>query len=722
MAGVGLPVKGRNLMKTRLLVLFLLAALVSPKPAVAQLAPPAAPNTNPLLQPWTTPFEAPPFGAIRPEHFKPAIEAGIAEQRKEIAAIASSPAVPTFENTIVAMENAGELLSRIQSVFGGLQSAETNEALQKINREVAPLLSALRDEIRMNPALFARIKAVWEARHRTGLTPEHKKLVEDTYRSFVRGGANLDAEKQAQLRKINAELSLLGIKLGDNLLHDTNGYRLVIEKEADLAGLPPPVVAMGADAAKAAGLPGKWVYTLQAPSIWPFLQYSDNRDLRRQILTAYITRNDHGDAWDNKATVARIAALRAQRSQLLGYQTFADFVVEENMAKTPAAVNDLLAKLWAPTREKMLREAAAQQALIAKAGESFALEPWDWRYYTEKVKQATFSFDDQAMRPYFALDHVLQGAFHVAKRLYGLTFIPRPDVPVYHPEVKAWEVRDGDGSVLALFYTDFHPRPGKRVGAWTGGFRGTRVRDGQRVIPIVTNVCNFSRPAGDEPALLARDEVETLFHEFGHALSSMLSRVEFRGLAGYPRDFVELPSQIMENWAFEPEVLKVYARHFKTGETIPMEMVQKIQQTDTFNQGFLTGEYLAAAILDMDWHTLTTTEEQNVTSFERKSMDRIGLPPSVVPRYQSTYFNHIFGGGGGYAAGYYNYIWADVIVADAFQLFKEKGIFDLATATSLRRNILERGGSEDAMVMYKRFRGREPDINALLVKRGLKGT
>jgi peptidyl-dipeptidase Dcp len=618
------------------------------------------------------------------------------------------------------MDNAGELLTRVRAVFSGLQSAETNEALQKINREVAPQLSALRDDTYTNPALFARVKTVWEGRDRAGLTPDQRKLVEDTYRDFVRGGANLDAVKKEEFKKLNAELSLLGIKFGDNLLHDTNSYKLVIDKQEDLAGLPPSVVAMGAEAARSAGLAGKWAYTLQAPSIWPFLQYADNRELRRQILQAYTTRNNHGDEYDNKAVLAKIAALRARRAQLLGYPSYADFVVDVNMARTPKAVYDLLDKLWVPTRAKLVEEAAAQQAIIDRGPAPFALEAADWRYYTEKVKQARFNLDDQAVRPYFQLDSVLQGAFHTATRLYGLSFVPRPDLPGYHPEVKAYEVKDADGSTLAVFYTDFHPRPGKRVGAWTGGFRSTRVKDGKRVIPIVTNVCNFSRPAGDEPALLTRDEVETLFHEFGHALSSMLSRVTYRGLGGYQRDFVELPSQIMENWAFEPEVLKVYARHYKTGEVIPMDLVQKIEATDTFNQGFLTGEYLAAAFLDMDWHSLTAPEEKDVTAFEQASMARIKLPPNVVPRYRSTYYNHIFGPGGGYAAGYYNYVWADVIVADAFQAFKEKGIFDEATATSLRKNILERGQSEDAMTLYKRFRGREPSIDPLLEKRGLK--
>lgn len=706
-------------MSLRACVILLLLLSLAP-PTSAQ--PMAAPDANPLLRPWTTPFEVPPFGEIKPEHFLPAIQAEIARQRGMVDAIAANPGPPTFANTISALEDAQEHLARVTAVFFGLQSAETSEQLQKINREVSPLLSALRDDIRMHPALFARIKAVWDARERAGLTQDQQKLVDDTYRGFVRGGANLDAATKEQLKALNAELSALGIKFADNLLHDTNSFRLVIDTREDLSGLPPSVVAMGAEAARAAKVPDAWVYTLQAPSVWPFLQYADNRDLRRQILEAYTSRNNHGDEYDNKAVVSKIAALRAQRAQLLGYQSHAHYVIDENMAKTPAAVNDLLAKLWTPTKAMLASEAAAQQVLIDKSAQPFRLEAWDWRYYTEKVKQARFQFDDQEVRPYFQLEKVLEGAFHVANRMYGLTFTPRPDLPVYHPEVSAFEVKDGDGSTLAVFYTDFHPRPGKRVGAWTGGFRGTRVKDGARVVPLVTNVCNFSRPAGDEPSLLSREEVETLFHEFGHALSSMLSRVEYRGLASYPRDFVELPSQIMENWAFEPEVLAVYARHYKTGEAIPLDLVKKLKASDTFNQGFLTGEYLAAAILDMDWHTLTSAAGQDTLAFEKQSMERIGLPSDVVPRYRSTYFSHIFGGGGGYSAGYYNYIWADVIVADAFQLFKEKGIFDRATATSLRKNILERGGSEDAMTMYKRFRGREPSIEPLLVKRGLKGT
>jgi peptidyl-dipeptidase Dcp len=696
-----------------LCILALTAVLAGQQPA----AP--APDANPLLKPWTTPFGVPPFGEIKPEHFLPAIKAGIAQQRQEIEAIANNPQPPTFANTIEAMEDAGDLLSRVSPVFSNLQSSNTNEQLQAINREVAPLLTALRDDIRLNPALFARVKALWDGRAALKLTPVQAKLLEEQYKNFVRGGANLSPGQKERFRKINGELSALGIKFGDNLLRDTNSYKLVIENEADLKGLPPSVVAAGADAAKAAGLAGKWVYTLQAPSIWPFLQYADNRDVRKQILAAYTTRNDHGDQYDNKANVAQQAALRAERAQLLGYRSHADFVLEENMAKTPAKVYALLTQLWAPARAMALREAADQQALIKASGGSFTLEAADWRYYQEKVKRQRFDLDEQALRPYFKLDNVRQGAFYVANKLYGLTFTPRPDLPTYHPEVQAFEVKEADGSHLGVYYSDYHPRPGKRVGAWSSTFRGTRLKDGKRVTPVVVNVCNFSRPAGDEPALLTLEEVSTLFHEFGHALNSLLSKTPYRGLGGFPRDFVEVPSQIMENWALEPDVLKVYAKHYKTGELIPAALVEKIKKAEQFDQGFITVEYLAASILDMDWHTVPVGPAKDTTAFENASMAKIQLPPDIVPRYRSTYFNHIFGPGGGYSSGYYAYIWSEVLDQDAFQAFREKGLFDQATARGFR-TILEKGGTEDPMALYKAFRGREPSVEPLLKKRGLK--
>ena len=696
-----------------------LVALTLAAAATAGAQPPVAPADNPLLKPWSTPFGVPPFGEIKPEHFVPAIKEAIAQQRKEIEAIAANAAPPTFANTIEAMENAGELLAKVSPVFSNQQSSNTNEQLQAINREVAPLLAALRDDIRLNPALFARVKTLWDARATLKLPPVQARLVDETYKSFVRGGANLAPAQQARFRAINAELSALGIKFGDNLLRDTNGYRLVVETQVDLKGLPPSVVAAGAEAAKAAGMPGKWVYTLQAPSIWPFLQYADNRELRKQILTAYTTRNDHGDQYDNKALVAQTAALRAERAQLLGYKTHADYVLEENMAKTPDKVYALLNQLWTPARAMALREAADQQALIRSEGGTFTLEAWDWRYYQEKVKKARFDLDEQALRPYFKLDNVRQGAFYVANKLYGLTITPRPDLPVYHPEVQAFEVKDADGSHLGIYYTDYHPRPGKRVGAWSSTFRSTRMKDGTRITPVVVNVCNFSRPAGDEPALLSLEEVSTLFHEFGHALNSLLSKTPYRGLGGFPRDFVEVPSQIMENWSLEPEVLAVYAKHYKTGEVIPAALVEKIKKSAQFDQGFVTVEYLAASLLDMDWHSVAAGPAKDVTAFEQASMARIQLPSDIVSRYRSPYFNHIFGPGGGYASGYYAYIWSEVLDQDAFQAFREKGLFDQATARGFR-TILEKGGTDDPMALYKAFRGREPSVEPLLKKRGLK--
>ena len=696
--------------------LLLLVTLVA-VPAWAQ--PPAATTAdNPLVKEWTTPFQVPPFQEIKPEHFLPAFKLAIAENRKEIQAVVNNPAAPTFANTIEALEAAGELLGRINGVFGALQGAETNPQLQAINREVTPMLSSLRDEIRLDPKLFERIKAVYEGRDKGTLTPIQKKLVEDTYKGYVRAGANLDPAKKEQLRKVNAELSMLSVKFGDNMLHDTNAYKLVIDRQEDLKGLPASVVASGADAAKAAGMAGKWVYTLQAPSIWPFLQYADNRDHRKQILDAYLTRCDHNDEWDNKKIVSRIAALRVDRANLLGYKSHADFVLEENMAKNPAGVYGLLNQLWEPARQMALREAEALQQQIKAEGGAFTLEAGDWRYYSEKVRKAKFDLDDQVLRPYFKLDNVIQGAFGVANKLYGITFTPRPDLPVYHPEVKAWEVKDADGTHLSIFYTDYHPRPGKRGGAWSGRFRGSYVRNGKSVRPIATNVCNFSRPAGDEPALLSMEEVGTLFHELGHALATFLSKVPYSGLGGVPRDFVEVPSQIMENWAFEPEVLRTYAKHFKTGEVIPAALIEKVEKAEQFNQGFVTVEYLAASLLDMDWHTLTTNQEQDAGAFEKASMEKIKNLPAIPPRYRSPYYSHIFSGG--YSAGYYAYIWSEVLDKDAFQAFKETSLFDQATAKRFRTEILEKGGSEEAMTMYKKFRGKEPSVEPLLKARGLK--
>jgi len=676
------------------------------------------PQANPLLNEWTTPFGVPPFQAIEPDHFLPAFRAAIDEQQQEVERIAANAEPPTFANTVEAIESSGVLLGKVRAVFQNLSSSETTEALQAVNRVAAPMLSAAADDIRMNPLLFARVKAVWEQREHLDLTGPQRKLLDDTYREFVRNGANLDAAGQERLRDINAELSSLAVAFDENLLHDTNAYRLAIEKREDLSGLPPDIVEAAAEAARALGLPGQWVFGLQAPSIWPFLSYADNRELRRRILEAYTNRCDHGDQWDNKKNAARQAALRLERSNLLGYSTFADFALEEAMAKRPAAVFDLLNRLWVPAREKAITEAAALQEMGARAQTRFKLEPWDWRYYTEKVRRSRYDLDEGALRPYFSLERVRDGAFAVAGRLYGVTFARRFDLPVYQPEVATFEVHDRDGSHLGVLYTDFHPRPGKNSGAWSDMFRRQWIRAGRDIRPIATVVCNFPRPVGAAPSQIGLDDVRTLFHEFGHALHTLLSRVPYRSLNSVPTDFVELPSQIMENWALEPEVLALYAVHVETGQPIPPALVEKIRKSETFNQGFVTVEYLAACMLDMNWHTLTVAGEQDAAAFDQAAMERIRLLPEIVVRYRSPYFSHVFGDGGMYAAGYYSYIWSEVLDKDAFEAFKEKGLFDQPTAGAFRA-LLEKGGSEDAMVLYRTFRGKDPSVAPLLKSRGL---
>jgi peptidyl-dipeptidase Dcp len=685
----------------------------------AAAAPAAAPPANPLLAEWKTPFGVPPFDQIKPEHYLPAFQTAIAQHRAEIEAIAKQPKPPTFVNTIEALENSGALLEKVDGVFGNLTSSRTSPELRAIDREVSPMLAAHDDDVRLNPALFQRVKAVWESRAKLKLAPDQAKLLENTWKEFVRGGALLSSEQKERFRAINADLARLTVRFGDDVLQETNAYRLVVDVPADLAGLPEPVVKAAAADAKEAGLEGKWVFTLhQMPGDRSFLQFDQNRDLRRQFFQAYVSRCDHGDTLDNKAVLSRIAALRVERAQLLGYKTHADYVLDENMAKTPARVYDLLDQLWKPARAVAAKEAADLQASIRADGNDFTLEPWDWFYYTEKVRKARYDLDDQALRPYFELDKVREGAFYCAHMLYGITFTLLKDVPVYDPSVKAYEVKDADGSHLAVYYVDYSARPSKRGGAWSNEFRVARMQHGRSIRPIVVNCCNFASPTPDQPVLLGLDDVTTLFHEFGHSLHAMLSKVRYGSLGSVPRDFVELPSQIMENWATEPEVLKVYARHYKTGEVIPLELVNKIKQAEKFDQGFISSEYLAACYLDMDWHTLADTTGRDATGFEDSSMAKIGLPREIPPRYRSVFFRHVFSGG--YSAGYYAYIWAEVLEADAFRAFKEQGIFDPATARSFRTNILEPGGSEEAMDLYVRFRGREPSVEPLLDKRGLR--
>lgn len=700
-----------------------LSCAVAPKPATTPAAPPvAAPagaTANPLLEAWSTPFGVPPFAAIRAEHFLPAFEEAMRRHLEEIAAIASNPAPPTFANSVAALDDAGELLDTVMSVFSNLRSAETNDALQEAARVITPRLAAHRDRIVLDDKLFARVKAVWDKRDTLSLGQEDRRLLEEMYSDFVRAGALLSAERKERMKAINEELASLGVKFGDNVLAANNAYRLVIEKREDLAGLDERVIAGAAAAAKAAGLEGKWVFTLHWPSLWPFLEGADKRELRREIMQAYLRRAGAGTPHDNTAILARIAALRVEKAQLLGYPTWADYQLEKSMAKNPAGVRELLDRLWPKALAAAAREQAELEAMMAADGVAGPLESWDWRYYVRRVKAAKYAFDEDALRPYFSLDKVLEGAFWVSNQLYGITFTERRDLPVYHPEVRAFEVKEADGTHIGIFYVDYHPRPGKRGGAWSSTYRKQWIKSGKKVFPVVVNVGNFSRPTDTAPALLSMDEVETLFHELGHGLHQLLSHCRYRSLSGtsVPRDFVELPSQIMENWARAPEVLSRYARHWQTGEPLPTELIEKMQRAETFNQGFATTEYLAAALVDMDWHTLTDPTPVDTVAFERAVLERIGLPRAIPPRYHTWYFSHIVGG---YAAGYYSYVWAEVLDADAFEAFREKGLFDRATAQAFRTHILERGGTEDPMTLYVRFRGRQPDVAPLLARRGLQ--
>ncbi|UCH63037.1 MAG: M3 family metallopeptidase [Fidelibacterota bacterium] len=674
---------------------------------------------NPFLLEYNTPFEVPPFDKIKEEHYLSAFKEGIKQEWSQIEAIANSSEAPTFENTIEAMEGSGALLTRVDNVHYNMTLAHTNDELQRIAKEVAPLLSRHRDDIILNDKLFKRVKAVYEQKDGLDLTVEQNTLLDKYYKDFIRGGADLNEENKAELRAINEELSLLTLKFGENVLGETNAFELVIEKEADLAGLPDAAITAAAEAAGERGHEGKWVFTIHKPSMIPFLQYSEKRELREKIFKAYINKGDNDTELDNKEILSRIAALRVKKANLLSYKTHADFVLERNMAKRPEDVYDFLDQLWKPALARAKQEAIEFQKMIRQEGHDFKLEPWDWWYYAEKVKKAKYALDDETLRPYFELENVRNGAFTVANKLFGITFDEITDIPKYHEEVKVFEAKEADGSHIGLLYTDYHPRASKRGGAWMSSYRKQSRLGGIEVTPVITNVCNLPKPTGDKPALLSLENVETLFHEFGHALQGLLSSCTYRRLSGtsVPRDYVELCSQIMENWATEPEVLKSYARHYETGEPIPDDLIARIREARHFNQGFETVEYLAASYLDMDWHTLTEAEELEPLEFENASLDRIGLIPEIVTRYRSTYFRHIFSGG--YSSGYYSYIWAEVLDADAFQAFKEAGLFDQKTALAFRENILATGGTEDPMTLYKRFRGAEPKIGALLKRRGL---
>ncbi len=671
---------------------------------------------NPLFSEWDTPFQVPPFDLIKVEHYLPALKEGIERQKVEIAAIVNSSEQPDFSNTIAAFEASGQFLKRVENVFNNISGTDATDELDKIKETFSPIKSDHRSDILLNEKLFARIKVVYEKTDRERLTVEQNTLLNKIYQDFSRNGANLELQDKQELRKINAELALLKMEFGQNIRKENNNWEIVLENEADLAGLPERVRQSAAQLANERNQPGKWLFTLDKPSWIPFLQYSQRRDLREKIYRAYINRGDNNDHLDNKERLVKIINLRIRRSELLGYDTYADYVLERSMAGNPKAVYDLLDKLWQPALKRAQTEATEFQQLIDQEGGGFKLQSWDWWYYSEKIRQAKYDLDETQLRSYFEINNVLQGAFLVANRLFGITFTELTDLPIYHPEVKTFEVKEADGKHLGILYTDYHPRQGKQVGAWCSSFRSQSNRDNEWVNPVAINVCNFSRPTGELPALLSFYEVTTLFHEFGHALHGLLrNRVYTNQLM--PRDFVELPSQIMENWAMEPEVLRDYAIHYETGEVIPEKLIEKITESRLHNQGFEMVEYLAASFLDMDWHTLTDVVTRDPIEFENASFVKMGLMPEIISRYRSPYFNHIFSGG--YSAGYYSYIWAATLDADAFQAFKDTDLYNPELAAKYRKYILGLSGTEDVALTYRRFRGRDAEIEPLLLRRGL---
>ncbi|MBU1718818.1 MAG: M3 family metallopeptidase, partial [Bacteroidetes bacterium] len=666
-------------------------------------------ENNPFFSEYNTPFGVPPFGLIKPEHYKPAFEEGINQILAEIEAITTSEETPDFKNTIEPYSYCGDLLDKVSSVFYNMLSTNTNDTMQKLAAEISPMMAKQKDDVLLNARLFERIKTVFDKKAEMGLNAEQLRLVEEIYKDFVRGGALLAAEDQEKLRNINEELSLLSLKFGDNVLGETNSFKLWIDNTKDLEGIPQGVIDAAALAAKENGQDGKWLFNLQYPSYTPFMTYCANRDLRKKMFEAYSHKGNNGSEFDNNQKISKLVSLRYLKARLLGFDSYADFVVDRNMSGKPEKVYELLAQVWKPAKARAIGEAEEMQKLIAREGGKFSLEPWDWFYYAEKVRKEKYDLDEEMLRPYFKLENVRNGVFDVANKLYGITFLQIKDIPVFHPDAMAFEVKESNGDHLGVLYMDFFPRASKRGGAWCTSFREQHRKDGKAITPVVSVVCNFTPPSGDKPSLLSYEEVETLFHEFGHALHSLFCNITYPRLGNVPRDFVELPSQVMEHWAARPEVLKQFARHYKTGEVIPDELIQKITNSGHFNQGFATVEYVAASVLDMDYHCVKDTTLLDPQVFEKTQMEKLGIIRQIIPRYRSTYFSHVFAGG--YSAGYYGYLWAEVLDADAFEAFLEAGnIFDQKTAQSFRKNVLEKAGTEDAMKMYIDFRGKEPGV------------
>ena len=696
------------------LYLILAISMIAPLMCFAQ-----AKDSNPFFEEWKTPFEMPPFDKIKVEHFMPAFQKGFEIQTKEIQDIANNPQKPTFKNTIEAMDYSGELLTKVSLVFYNWTSANTSPELQKLANELAPIASKHSDDITLNANLFKRIKTIYDERKTLKLNREQEMLLDKVYKNFTRNGAALNEKDKEKLRKINQELSVVELKFGDNVLAETNSFQLVIDKKSDLAGLPEGLVAQGSETADEKGLNGKWVFTLHNPSVMPFLQYADNRDLRKKIWTALMMRGNNGNQYDNNNVIKDLMKLKIERSKLLGFKSYADYSLDNVMAKNTKNVYDLLDKLWKPAINMAKKEVKDMQAIVDKEGGKFKIQPWDYRYYAEKVKMQKFNLDEEMLKPYFELNKVREGLFMVVNKLYGLKFVERNDLPKFNDDMQCYEILDADGSHLAIVTFDFYPRASKRGGAWMSNYRNEYIKDGKKTYPIIPLTFNFTKPTKDLPALLTLDEVTTMFHEFGHGLHGLLTKCTYPSISGteVARDFVELPSQVLENWATAPEVLKQYAKNYKTGEVIPDALIDKMEKSSKFNQGFATTEYLAASYLDMKFHALEDASKLDPQKFEKEVLDKIGLIPEIISRYRSTYFNHAFTGG--YSAGYYSYIWAEVLDADAFAAFTEHGLFDQKTAKAFRQNILEKGGSEDPMVLYKTFRGKDASIEPLIKRRGL---
>ena len=687
--------------------------------AVIAMSLVACNQTNPLLDQPNTPFGVPAFDQVKNEHYLPAFEKAIAEQKAEVEAIVNNPDEPTFANTIEALDRSGLLLDRVVGVFFNVLEADGNDEMNEIAEKVSPMLSELSDGIILNDALFRRVKAVYDQRDRLGLNAEQMRLLTETYKHFADNGANLPEDKKERLKAINQELGLLSLKFGNNVVAETNACKRFVTNEAELAGLPEGAKAAAAEEAAAAGHPGEWLFTPKRTSFTPVLQYCENRELRKQLLLDYTTRANHDNENDNKAVILREMELRIEKAKLFGYDNPADYILADCMAKNHQTVDAFLASVWAPSLKAAKREAAELQKLLDQDLPGEKLQPWDWWYYTEKLRKAKYALDEEELKPYFELDNVRKGAFGVATKLFGVKFEKLENMPVYNPEVEVFKVTEADGSLVGILYTDYFPRAGKRPGAWMNQILPQYIdAEGVDHRPVIINVGNFNKPAAGNPSLLSMDDVETLFHEFGHALHGLLSKAHYKSLSGTntPRDFVELPSQFMENYAYEPEVLKTYAFHYQTGEVIPDELIEKINKAGKFNQGFVTTELLSASILDMDFHELTSAEGLDVNAFEAQSLKKMNMIDEIIVRYRPTFYNHIFTTG--YEAGYYSYTWAAVLDADAFAAFKETGDLFQPEMAARWRHLLEQGGTRDAQELYLEFRGKDADPKNLLRRKG----